>query len=386
MSKIRVLHVHTLPVVSGSGINVLLTMRGLRSKGYDVELACRGEGELIQEAEKEGFKIRVVPNFAQEINIYKDIMAFFELIYIVKKYHYDIVHTHNSKAGFIGRLAAKIAGVPLVIHTIHGFAFHDFEKPWRRKLFIFLERLAAKWADKLIVISQPLKEWGLSVGIGREEQYTLIYSGIEMDKFKVNIDVNKKKKEFGIKPTDLVVGMVAKLWKGKGHECVLKAAKKIIKKIPNTKFMFVGEGYLYEKIRDLRDKLGLNSYVIFTGFRKDIPEITSIFDVAVLASYFEGLGRVILEAMILGKPVVATEVGGIVDVVEDGVTGILIPPNNSDALSDALIRLLYDEGLRKRIGENAKKRIDERFSAQTMIDRIHHLYRSLLMKQTKDKR
>ncbi len=382
MKKIKVLHVHTLPVISGSGINVLLTMKGLRLKGYDVELATKGDGELIKEVEKEGFKVRVISHFNQEINLYKDIMALFELIYVIKKYRYDIVHTHNSKAGFIGRLAAKICGTPLVIHTVHGFAFHDFERPWRRKLFIFLERLAAKWADKLIVISNPLKDWGLRLGIGKKEQYVLIYSGIEIDKFKVNIDVNKKKEEFGIRPDELVVGVVAKLWEGKGHECVLKAAKDVIKKVPNVRFMFVGEGYLYRSLKELRDKLGLTDYVIFTGFRKDIPEITSIFDVAVLASYFEGLGRVILEAMVCGKPVVATKVGGIVDIVEDAVTGLLVPPNNQVALSGALVKLLSNEDLRKKIGENAKKRIDERFSSQTMVDKIHLLYSSLI-KQSK---
>jgi len=377
MSKIKVLHVHTLPVISGSGINVLLTMRGLRVKGYDVELATKGNGELIKEVEKEGFKVRAISHFNQEINPYKDVMALFELVYVIKKYRYDIVHTHNSKAGFIGRLAAKICGTPLVIHTVHGFAFHDFERPWRRKLFIFLERLAAKWADKLIVISNPLKDWGLRLGIGKKEQYVLIYSGIEIDKFKVNIDVNKKKEEFGIRPDELVVGVVAKLWEGKGHECVLKAAKDVIKKVPNVRFMFVGEGYLYRSLKELRDKLGLTDYVIFTGFRKDIPQITSIFDVAVLASYFEGLGRVILEAMACGVPVVATKVGGIVDVVEDGITGFLIPPRNVDALSESLIKLLTNENLRKELGNNAKKRIDERFSSQTMIDEIDSLYRSL---------
>ena len=382
MSKIKVLHVHTLPVISGSGINVLLTMKGLRLKGYDVELATKGDGELIKEVEKEGFKVRAISHFNQEINLYKDIMALFELIYVIKKYRYDIVHTHNSKAGFIGRLAAKICGTPLVIHTVHGFAFHDFERPWRRKLFIFLERLAAKWADKLIVISNPLKDWGLRLGIGKKEQYVLIYSGIEIDKFKVNIDVNKKKEEFGIRPDELVVGVVAKLWEGKGHECVLKAVKDVIKKVPNVRFMFVGEGYLYRSLKELRDKLGLADYVIFTGFRKDIPEITSIFDVAVLASYFEGLGRVILEAMVCGKPVVATKVGGIVDIVEDAVTGLLVPPNNQVALSGALVKLLSNEDLRKKIGENAKKRIDERFSSQAMVDKIHLLYNSLI-KQSK---
>ena len=377
MRKIKVLHIHTLPVISGSGINVLLTMDGLDKNKYDVEFACAPKGALIGEVLKKNIIFHPVRHFVQRVSPYNDIMALFELISIIRKNKYDIVHTHNSKAGFIGRLAAKIAGAPVVIHTVHGFSFHSFEKPLRRKLFIFLERFAAHWADKLIVISNPLKEWGLSLGIGAPHQYITIYSGIEIGDFKINIDVNRKKEEFRIKANELVVGAVAKLWEGKGHRDILLAAKDVIKKVPDVKFMFVGEGYLRKELEKLTDSLGLSKHVIFTGFRTDIPEITSIFDIAVLASYFEGLGRVLLEAMVLGKAVVATRVGGIVDVVDDGETGLLVEPKNHKELAQAIIKLLSDSNLRRKMGGSARKRIDERFNAQTMVNDIQNLYHSL---------
>ena len=155
-------------------------------------------------------------------------MALFELISLMRRQRYDIVHTHNSKAGFIGRLAARITGVPIVVHTIHGFAFHEFEKPPRQILFILLERFAARFADKLITVSEPLKQWGLRLGIGRKEQYITIYDGIEINRFILDINIGQKRQEFGIKAADLVVGAVSKLWEGKGHRCILQAAQKAV--------------------------------------------------------------------------------------------------------------------------------------------------------------
>jgi len=378
MNKFKVLHIHTLPIISGSGIHTLTTMKGLDKLRYEVEFACAPGGDLIDEVVSCGIRFHPIRNFVQEISIYNDLMALFELIWLMKRQRFDIVHTHNSKAGFIGRLAARIAGVPIIVHTIHGFAFHEFEKPPRQALFIFLERLAARFADKLITVSEPLKDWGLRLKIGRNEQYITIYDGIEINRFNLDINIGEKRREFGIKSADFVVGVVSKLWEGKGHRCILEAAKTVVAKVPNVKFMFVGEGYLRQELEELTQQLGLSDYVIFTGFRSDIPEVTAIFDIAVLASFFEGLGRVLLEAMVLSKPVIATRVGGIVDVVSDDKTGILVPPNDSAALAQAMIKLLLDDDLRKRMGEAGRAKIDAKFSARTMVSKIQDIYEELI--------
>ena len=381
MHKVKILHVHTLPAVTGSGIRTLIVMKGLDKVGYEVEFACAPGGSLINEIEIEGIKFRPIKHFVQKISPYNDLMALWELVRLIKREKYDIIHTHNSKAGFIGRLAGKISGIPIIIHTVHGFAFHAFEKSWCRKLFIYLERFAARFADRLIVVSEPLEEWGLELNIGKRSQYITIYDGIEIEKFTLDFDIAKKKQELGIKVDDLVVGVVAKLWEGKGHECILYAAKEIMKRTPNVKFMFVGEGYLRDRLEERVKDLGLGDYIIFTGFRADIAEINAIFDIAVLASFFEGLGRVLLEAMVLAKPVVATRVGGIVDVVDDGENGFLVEPNDSDALAEAIIKLLSDEELRFKMGEAAKNKIDRRFSAETMVSKIKELYGALIDKK-----
>ncbi len=382
MKRIKVLHIHTLPVVSGSGINTLLTMAGLNKDRYEVEFACAPDGPLVDEVVNQGIKFHSIRNFVQKISIYNDLMALLELVWLIRHQSYDIVHTHNSKAGFIGRLAARIASVPIIVHTIHGFAFHEYERQPRRSLFIWLERFAAKFTDKLITISEPLRQWGLELMIGKPEKYVTIYSGIEINKFQVKIDIQEKKRQFGIKPADLIVGVVSKLWEGKGHKCILQAARSVITQVPNVKFMFVGEGYLRRELEALTHQLDLGDYVIFTGFRTDIPKVTAIFDIAVLASFFEGLGRVLLESMIQGKPVIATKVGGIVDVVDDGKTGILVPPGDVTALAEAMITLIADEDLRIRMGKAGRAKIDAKFSAQTMVSQIKIVYEELTQMHT----
>jgi glycosyltransferase involved in cell wall biosynthesis len=378
MSKIKILHIHTLPVVSGSGIHTLITMQGLKDKGYIVEFACAPGGALVDEAIKSNIPFRPIRHFVQEINIFKDLMALFELVSLMRKRRYTIIHSHNSKAGFLGRLAANIAAIPIIVHTIHGFAFHEYEKPPRRILFILLERIAAKFADKLITVSTPLKVWGLRLRIGIEQKYAVIPDGIEMERFNIKIDLVKKKQELGINPQDLVVGMVAKLWEGKGYHTLIDAALEIIQEVPNVKFLFVGEGYLRRELEKIVLAKGLKEYIIFTGFRKDIPQVSAIFDVAVLASFFEGLGRSLLEAMVLGKPVVASNVGGIPEVVKHGVNGFLVPAGNHYLLAEAIIRLLRDESLRKRMGQEGRKMIDERFLAEKMVGDIIGVYEELL--------
>lgn len=381
MRKFKVLYVHTLPVISGSGLAVYLMMTGLDKDRYEVEFACAPGGPLIDKVASSGIKVYPIRHFVQKVNIIKDILALIEMVLLIRRRRYAIVHTHNSKAGFIGRLAAKINNVPIIVHTIHGFAFHDFEKPLRRKSFIILERLVATFTDKLFVISTPLRDWGLKVGIGSSDKYMINYDGIEIEKFKKDFNREKIRKEFSLMQEDKVVGMVAKLWEGKGHKYLLEAAVSVINKIPNVKFMLVGDGYLRDYLLDYVKRLGISNYVIFTGFREDISEITSIFDIACLPSLFEGMGRVLLEAQVLGKPVVATRVGGIVEMVKDNETGILVNPADYHGLAVAIIRLLTDEALARKFGEAARQHIDEKFSATRMVENIDKVYSELIKKK-----
>jgi len=356
-------------------------MAKINSDRYVSELACASSGRLIELVKSQGLKVRPIRNFTRPISPLKDILAVFELVSLIKKERYVIVHTHNSKAGFIGRLAAKIAGVPVIVHTVHGFAFHPYEKFWRRKIFIFLERLATRWCDVMIVISEAMVNWAVKERIVTCDKIVKIYSGIEIDKFLFQTNISAKRKAWGIKDDELVIGEVAKLWEGKGQDILLAAIPEIIREVSNLKVIFVGEGELEHRLKNIAYKLNIQDKIIFTGFRADIPEITSVFDIACLPTLWEGMGRSVLEAMVSGKPVVASRVGGIVDLVQDGVTGILVEPGDYQALAKAIIRLLKDKGLRQKMGEEARKRVDERFSTEKMVAEIEKIYNELLKKK-----
>ena len=380
---IKVLHIHTLPIVSGSGINTFLSMRGMDRGVYEVELACAPGGRLIDLVQENHMKVRPFRNLVQPLHPSKDTLALMNLTLFLKANHYHIVHTHNSKAGFIGRLAAKLAGVPVIIHTVHGFAFHDQEPPSRQILFRNLERLASHCCHKMIFISQPLVDWAIRERIASEEKIVKIYSGIELDLFRpVSKDRrNKIRKKWNLKQNAPVIGIVSKLWEGKGHVVLIEAFKALRKEIEDAVLVIVGEGLLYDKLVGVVNGNGLRDSVLFTGFQMDVSEIIATFDVAVLPSFFEGMGRVLLEAMAMGKPVVASRVGGIPDLVEDGVNGLLVRPGNVKELADALKIMLNGKKLAEKMGNEGRERVKEQFSADAMVRSIEKVYREVLTKK-----
>jgi glycosyltransferase involved in cell wall biosynthesis len=375
----RILHVHTLPVISGSGINTLLTMKGSLERGDLPALACESEGRLTDEARRAGIRVFLLPALGREIHAYKDISAVVELARLMRQEHFEIIHTHNSKAGFVGRLAGRFARVPTVVHTVHGFAFHDAESTLRRTLFRNLERAAAHWCDGMIFISKPLQIWADRERIGRRVPHRVIYSGIDIQSFK-RADSTKVRSELAIASDRLVVGIISKLWEGKGHHLLLQAWRQIQGNWRDGEqplLAIVGEGPLEIQLRQTVRELGIANSVLFTGFRADIPEVTAAIDIAVLPSAFEGMGRVILEAMAAGKPVVASRVGGIPDLVRDGVNGILVSPNDQQSIADALLRLLTEPNLRRRFSVAAGLSIEEKHSAEYMVREIHAFYEYL---------
>jgi glycosyltransferase involved in cell wall biosynthesis len=377
---INVLHIHTLPIISGSGINTFLSMRGMDKSLYAVELAVAPGGPLIELVGQHGIKVHSFKHFVQPLDPFKDLLALLDLYVFLRRKSYHVIHTHNSKAGFIGRLAGKWARVPVIVHTVHGFAFHNQEPPWRQALFRNLERLAAHWCDKMIFISQPLIDWAFREGITRNSKVVKVYSGIELDHFRpVSAEEKKRiRKKWGIGPRDSVIGIVSKLWEGKGHATLIHAFREIKKEMARAKLVIVGEGYLYEDLVALVDRLGLEDSVLFTGFQMDVFEIIATFDVAVLPSFFEGMGRVLLEAMAMEKPVVASRVGGIPELVEDGVNGFLVNPGKIQELKEGLLRVLRDKKLARKLGRQGRKKTTDRFSAEIMIQSIDEIYRELL--------
>ena len=377
---IKILHIHTLPVISGSGINTYLTMQGMDRRLYEVELACAPGGPLIDMVKDNHIKVRLFENMVQPLHPLKDLLTLIDLIFSLKKNPCHIVHTHNSKAGFLGRLAAKLAGVPVIVHTVHGFAFHDREPLWRQILFRNLERRASRWCDKMIFISQPLIDWALREQVVAKEKTVKIYSGIRLDQFHpVTRDVkNRVRKKWKIRQKDAVIGIVSKLWEGKGHIVLIQAFKELKKELKDIRLVIVGEGYLYDRLLREVAMYGLSDSVLFTGFQMDVSEIIASFDVAVLPSFFEGMGRVLLEAMAMEKPVVASRVGGIPDLVEHGVNGFLVSPGNIQELKEAIKKILNDKKLARKMGKEGRRGVMKQFSADVMVQSIEKVYRECL--------
>lgn len=380
---INVLHIHTLPIISGSGINTFLSMRGINGNVFRVGLACAPGGPLLDLVRAENMEVITFDKLVQPLNPIKDLLITLQLLNYLKKNKYHIVHTHNSKAGFIGRLSARLAGVPVVIHTVHGFAFHDQEPLWRRALFRNLERMASRWSDRMIFISQPLIDWALREKICKKDRIVKIYSGIDLHRFLPVTDDEKIRirKKWDIGHDVPVIGIISKLWEGKGHQVLIKAFKEIKKDIREARLIIVGEGYLEDSLRRYVKSIGMEDSVLFTGFQSDVSEILACFDMAVLPSFFEGMGRVLLEAMAMEKPVVASNVGGIPDLVKDGINGLLTNPGDVEELAHALKKILNNRSLALKMGKEGRKMVTLQFSAETMVNSLSHIYLEHLKKK-----
>lgn len=373
MRKTNLLYVITKLELGGAQKQLLSIISLLDKQRFKVFLFTAQEGILLKDAWLlNELTLRTSKCLERAINPLKDVLALIEIYRFIKKNNIDIVHTHSSKAGILGRCAAALARVNFIVHTVHGWSFHDYQPNFVRLCFIGLERLAAQFTHKLIVVSYYDKQKGLLNRIGCENKYIIIRYGIDYTEF-FNKDQNIKE-ELGIDSSDLVVGMISCLKPQKSVQDFIKLASLVNGILPKVKFLLVGDGVLRKKIEKLISKFNLQSQVILTGWRQDVHRILSAIDVFVLTSLWEGLPIAVLEAMTAAKPVVATHTGGIGEVIIDGKTGFLVNPGDMQNMSERLALLLKDENLRKQIGENAKKNLGFDFTLQNMLKNTEDLY------------
>lgn len=374
----RVLHLITRMIIGGAEWNTLYTVKLLNRERYVPFLACGpqtgAEGSLIEATRALGVPVMVVPDLVRELHPVKDGKVIGQLIRLYRATKADIVHTHASKAGLVGRLAGWLAKVPRVIHTVHGFAFTAPIPEWQKRLYIALERAAARWCDTLIFISPALIEEARRHNIGDPSQYVLIPSGIDLRMFRESPrfrDIKRRELSLNGEP---VIGTIARIVREKGYEALLHAARRLKAKGYNFVLVWVGDGPDRPHMEALARELGVADRVIITGMRSDVPAWVGCFDLFVLPTLWEGMGRVFLEAQAAGVPVIGTKVGGVPDVVMDGKTGFLVPPNDPESLSEALERLLVDARLRQTMGQAAQAFVDERFSVDEMVRAIEAVY------------
>jgi len=382
---IRVLHIITRLIVGGAQENTLLTVEGLdRLPEYETTLVTGvdngPEGDLLERARRTT-RLVIVPELGRSISPLADVKAFWKLYRLICKGRYHIVHTHSSKAGVLGRLAARLAGTPLVVHTLHSLVFHDYQ-PWLvNRLWWVVKRLCAPMTDHFISVSNIISQKAIAAGIDRAEKFSTVYSGMELDWFlKAQVDPIAVRREFGIPEDAPVVGKIARLFPLKGHDQLMDAAPKIVRRHPHVRFLLVGDGVLYEHLRRRARDAGILDNFIFAGLipRERIPEMISAMDALVHTSLREGLARVLPQALAMGKPCVSFDIDGAPEVVIPGETGYLVRPGDTDGLADAVSRLLDDPQARVRMGEAGRRQVDPAFRAETMVREIASVYRALV--------
>lgn len=380
MGKTNILYVITKLELGGAQKHLLSIIANLDKSRFNIFLFTAKEGMLLSDALGiAGLRTKTSLFLERKINLFKDFAALFELYSFIRKNNIDIVHTHSSKAGIVGRLAARLAKVKIIIHTVHGWSFNDHQNFITRYGYILLERVTACFSSKLIIVSGFDKEKGLRNRIGNNNQYSLVYYGIQLENFGVSgCNKNNIREELGLRSNDLTVGMISCLKPQKAPRDFIKLASLINKDISGVKFILIGDGILRSSVQDLINGYKLKNQVFLLGWRRDIPEIMSAIDIFVLTSLWEGLPICVLEAMASAKPVVATDTGGIREIISENNTGFMVNPGDINSMAEKLKLLLTSSKLRDEIGRKARDSLGSNFSLKVMVEKTQDLYGNLI--------
>jgi len=365
MHKIKLLHLISRLDIGGAERQLLSLVAHLDKEKYDIYVGYfQGKGELEREFQDAGIKIKKF----KFIGLW-DISFWWRLYQDMKANRYDIVHTHGFKADLCGAIIGRLTGVHKIISTVH-----NQEQYLKDPIIRFLEKwIISPIDDTIIVVSEGVERFLIKTTGIPEGKIKKVYYGVNPDDIKID-KYKDIRGEFNIDKDGILIGCIGRLVEQKGHRYLIQAVGKVIEKIPQAKFLIIGKGKLEKNLKRLAQKLSLNSNIIFTGFRTDIYSILDKLDLIVMPSLWEGLGLVLLEAMALGKPIVATDVGGIPEVVENKKTGILVPAKDPNALAEAISNLLEDYSVAARMGETGKASVKERFSPVKMVKEIELIY------------
>jgi glycosyltransferase involved in cell wall biosynthesis len=370
-------------IVGGAQETVMLAADHLNAGGrYRVDVATGpdtgSEGDLRPELARRNLRVFEIAELANPIRPHRDLRAFWRLYRLIRAERYDVVHTNSTKAGLLGRLAAVCARVPVVVHTVHGWGLHEGQPRVAREMLVWGERLAARATDRLLTVTPVDIDAGLARRVGARGQYLTVRSGIEFDRFgQVTAGRGELRDTLGVPRGAVVVASIGRLSPQKAPLDFVNAARLVLDREPATHFLMVGDGPLRPQVEARIAGLGMTERFTLTGLRRDVPELMAAADVFVLCSLWEGLPRVLPQAMATGLPIAATRVDGNAEAVVDGVNGLLSPPGDVPALGASLLRLVRDPSLRRELGENGRRMAPE-FSASKMADDLARLYDELL--------
>jgi len=380
--KIRVLLVITRLTVGGDTNVVLDIASRLRNHpDFDATLVVGpvsdGETDLTHLADERGIPTIVLPSLVNRMNPVMNLRAVRHLRSIIVRGKYDIVHTHSSVAGVVGRTAALAARTPVIVHHVHGWGLREDMSPTMKVVYLGLERLCARFTSRLIAVSRATIEKGVSLHICGREKFSLIYNGIDLDKFSMQVDRVGVLRSLGLDPGCKTVGMIGRLDKQKNPLDFIRAAAVVVQTYAKVQFLIAGDGLLRPDCERLIREMGLEGKFFLLGFRDDIEQIMPALDIVVLSSLWEGLPVVFQEAMSAGKPIVANNVDGVSDVVIEGSSGYLVTPHRPGEMAERILRLLNDDELSDRLGSTAQQN-STMFSTEQMIEQIELLYKELL--------
>lgn len=369
-----ILRVITRLNVGGPSIHTMLLSKGLSKEGFKTYLVCgkegKDEGSLMEKAKKMGIDLYFIPELQREISPIKDIIALFKLIKIIRKIKPDIVHTHMAKAGMIGRLAAWLCGVKIIIHTFHGHVLSSYFSKPKTLFFIFIERLLSLISTRIITLSESQRDEILKFKIGNKDKVIVIPLGLLLDKFYLG-KRGLLRKELKISENPLI-GTIARLVPIKDIGTFLEACKIVSEEIKDAFFVIVGDGYLRKELEKKAQSLGISKRVFFLGFREALDIIYPDLDCFVLSSLNEGLPASIIEAQASGLPVVATRVGGVSDLVSPEC-GILVPPKDPKALAEGIKNVILNKEMAKKMGEKGREN-SKKYTIQRLLSDIERLY------------
>lgn len=385
----KVCHFITRMIVGGAQENTFLSARGLVEAGHECLLLSGPsegrEGSLLQRMKNPGFAVMESPLFVREISPWTDLRAIYWLADFLKKERFDVIHTHSSKAGIVGRIAGRMAGVPLVVHTIHGLAFGPYDSFLKNQLYIRAERFAANRCDRIYSVAQAMIDQCLAAKIGRPEQFKVVYSGMELERFLDAQPDAALRSELGIPENCRVVGAVARLFPRKGYEDFFPVAAQVARACPDVRFLIMGDGPSRAAYEKMTEELGIRDRVIFAGLVSPdrIAEYIALTDVVAHFSLKEGLPRVAVQALAEAKPVVAYPLDGTPEVVLDGKSGFLVSPGNHEAAAQALIRILEHPDERRGLGEYGRSLVRDKFPWKKMSDTLIADYEACLAAKRK---
>lgn len=379
-ARTKVFHVITKLDLGGAQKVMLMTLERLSRERYDLTLITSPEGLLVDWANRiPDLKCVWIPSIVRQVRPLKDIQALWQLLRLFRRERPEIVHTHTAKIGIIARWAARLAGVPYVFHTSHGFGFNDFQRPIERQFYVGLERITSRITTKLFMVSYSNAETAEKIGMARPGDWVLARDAISVEEFLQPKPRRQMLDEWKVPEAKIVVGMVACFKEQKSPEDFIEVAARVLSQTQRAHFVMAGDGDLRPAVEERIRRHGIGDHVTLLGWQREseMPEVYHNLDIVVLTSLWEGLPCVFSEAMACELPIVATNVDGAREAITDEDNGFLHAPHDVDGMAQSVLRLIADEDLRLRMGRRGKSRVME-FDIGTSVDVVDSTYRRYL--------